>query len=300
VINATGVFADAVRRLDEPEARSLVVPSQGAHVVLDRSFLPGDSAMMIPRTRDGRVLFAIPWHGRVIVGTTDTPVADISPDPRPLEEEIAYLLGHAGQYLAQAPGRRDVLSMFAGLRPLAGEAGAGRATAALARDHRVIVSPSGLVSVIGGKWTTYRRMGRDAVDAAARVGGLPRKPSRTEHLSIHGAGGVDDTMWSAYGADAPAARALASENPQLEQPLHPRLPYRLSQVTWAVREEMACTLEDVLARRTRALILDARASLEAAPGAAELMAKLLGRDAAWQQAQLDAYRAVAARHMVEV
>ena len=301
VINATGVFADAVRRLDEPGAEPLLAPSQGVHLVVDRSFLPGDSAILVPHTDDGRVLFAVPWLGRVIVGTTDTPVAAAALEPRPLPQEIDFLLGHAGRYLTGHPRASDVLSCFAGLRPLIGPAGGGEAagraddaggglgggTAALRRDHLVQVAPSGLVTVTGGKWTTYRRMGEDAVDAAAAVAGLPDRPSVTATLRLHGAPG-----------DPELAR-LVAERPEWGEPLHPRLPYRAADVVRAARHEMARSVEDALARRTRALLLDARASVEAAPQTAALLAAELGRDDAWQRRQVAAFRELARGYWLE-
>jgi glycerol-3-phosphate dehydrogenase len=307
VVNATGVFADAVRRLDDPAAAPLVAPSQGVHLVLHRRFLPGDSAIMVPHTDDGRVLFAVPWHGRVVLGTTDTPLAS-SPEgppiePRALPEEIEFLLAHAGRYLASHPGREDVLAVFAGLRPLVREvrsAGEGEDTAALARDHTVVVSSSGLVTVTGGKWTTYRRMGEDTVDQAERTAGLPKRPSKTPTLQLHGwQQGMDPgEPWSVYGSDAAALRELVDAHPVLGAPLHPRLPYSGAEVVWAVRNELARTVEDVLARRTRALLLDARASLEAAPEVARLMAAELGENADWESRQVVAYRSVAVGYLL--
>jgi glycerol-3-phosphate dehydrogenase len=327
VINATGAWCDDLRRLDDPGAAPVVTPSQGAHIVLDRAFQPGPSAIMVPHTDDGRVLFAVPWHGRVVVGTTDTPVPSTPLEPRPLEEEIDFLLGHAARYLARDPRPEDVLSCFAGIRPLV-RGGAAGPTASLSRDHTVLVSDAGLVTVTGGKWTTYRRMGEDAVSAAAAVAGLPERPSRTATLRLHGhpdgrraasgatpprtrASGTGtrgprratgrgrlapeaaDEGWDVYGSDAPALRRLARETPALGARLHPNLPYRGAHVVWAARREMARTVEDVLARRTRALLLDARASIEAAPRVADLLAEVLGRDATWRAAQAEDYAELA-------
>jgi glycerol-3-phosphate dehydrogenase len=294
VINATGVFADGLRQTDDPASPPLVVPSQGVHLVLDRSFQPGESAILVPHTDDGRVLFAVPWHGRVVVGTTDTPVAEPSLEPRPLPQEIEFLLTHAARYLTRDPAPSDVLSCFAGLRPLVrahGSPAAGKDTAALSRDHTLVISPSGLLTVTGGKWTTYRRMGEDAIDHAALLAGLPEKPSVTAGLHLHGwtAHGGPPSEGNAYGADAPALDWLAGERPGWGGLLHPRLPYRICDAVWAVRQEMARTVEDVLARRTRALLLDARASAEAAPAVARLLAAELGRDVAWEADQVAAY-----------
>ncbi|HEX9079047.1 MAG TPA: glycerol-3-phosphate dehydrogenase/oxidase [Desulfuromonadaceae bacterium] len=293
VVNATGVFCDGVRRMDDPDAAPVISPSQGVHLVLDRSFLPGECAVMVPHTDDGRVLFAVPWHGRVIVGTTDTPVDAVSPEPRPLEEEIGFLLAHAGRYLTKHPSRDDVLSVFAGLRPLVRGAGE-QETAALSRDHTILVSGSGLVTVTGGKWTTYRRMGEDTVERAAQVAGLETRPSRSAEQRIHGwREGEEAEPWGVYGSDAAGVRALAALDPAWAEPLHPELPYLACQVIWAVRREYARSVEDVLGRRTRALFLDARASMAMAPAVARLMAAELGRDEAWQERQVADFLALA-------
>jgi len=275
VVNATGVFADALRRLDEPGAAGLTTPSRGAHLVLGRAFLPGETAILVPRTDDGRVLFAIPWHDRVIVGTTDTPVVRTEPEPRASRDELAFLLAHAARYLAADPTPADVLSVFAGLRPLlsADQGGTARGTASLSREHAVVVAGSGLVTVTGGKWTTYRRMAEDAVDRAARVGGLPERPCVTAETRLHGwLAAATDGPFASYGSDASEVVRLARERPDPDASLSPRLPYREVEVVWAARREAARTVEDVLARRTRALLLDARASAEAAPRVAALLA----------------------------
>ncbi|NNK61840.1 MAG: glycerol-3-phosphate dehydrogenase/oxidase, partial [Gemmatimonadetes bacterium] len=185
VINATGPFADGLRRLDDEAARPMIRASQGIHIVLERRFLPGDSAIMVPHTDDRRVLFAVPWHDRVIVGTTDTPVDTIDVEPRPLADEISFVLEHAARYLTQDPEPGDVLSAFAGLRPLVGSDDADD-TASLSRDHTLQISPTGLVTITGGKWTTYRKMAEDAVDHAAVLAGLDPVPCTTRDLQIHG------------------------------------------------------------------------------------------------------------------
>ncbi len=296
VVNATGVFCDAVRRMADPGAAAWVAPSQGTHIVLDRRFLPGPHALMVPRTDDGRVLFAIPWQGRLLVGTTDVPVDDANAEPRAQPAEIDFLLAHAARYLADAPRRQDVLSVFAGLRPLVG-AGGGHATSALARDH-LLREEAGLVSITGGKWTTYREMAEQAVDVAARVAQLPRRACRTVDLALHGATTEQvSAPLRPYGSDAAAVQALAQARPEWAAPLHPRLPYVGAEVVWAARHEMARSVEDVLARRTRALLLDARASIEAAPRVAALLADALGRDAAWQARETAAFTAFALGHL---
>ncbi|MGA9925772.1 MAG: glycerol-3-phosphate dehydrogenase/oxidase [Isosphaeraceae bacterium] len=303
VVNASGVNADEIRRLDEPGAPTLVAPSQGAHIVLDRSFLPGETAVMVPKTDDGRVLFAIPWSGRVLVGTTDTAMATVPLEPRPLEQEIDYLLDHARRYLEKAPSRADIKSAFAGLRPTIRPAGAkGSATSRLSREHVVTVSESGLVTVTGGKWTTYRVMARDAVDHAARVGKLPGRPSATASLRLHGWRLPTDDQprpLALYGSDLSELNELIRERPDLGAPLHPALPYIAAEVVWAARHEAARMIEDVLARRTRALFLDARASLEAAPRVAALLAGELGRDEAWQADQVARFKTLSERYLVK-
>ena len=300
VVNATGVFADELRRLDDPESPPILAPSQGIHLVLDRRFQPGASAILVPHTDDRRVLFAVPWLDRVIVGTTDTPVAERSLEPRPLPEEIELLLTHAARYLTQDPKPADVLSCFAGLRPLVRGRTAEK-TAALSRDHTLLVSPSGLITITGGKWTTYRRMGEDAIDKAALVAGLDERPCPTADLRLHGYDEVSrpDAAWAEYGTDAPALARLASEQPGWDEPLHFNLPYRACEVVWAARHEMARTVEDVLARRTRALLLDARASADIAPAVAALLAAELGKDGAWQHRQVAEYRELARGYWLE-
>jgi glycerol-3-phosphate dehydrogenase len=298
VINATGVFVDTLRRLDEPRAEALVAPSQGAHVVVPREFVPGDAALLVPRTADGRVLFAIPWHDRVVLGTTDTPVAEPTRDPRPLAAEIDFLLEHAARYLRRPPERADVRSTFAGLRPLV-RAAVGRSTSALSRDHTIDVSSAALISVTGGKWTTYRRMAQDVVDRAERVADLGSRPCRTQELRLHGAGHGNGAAapLDVYGTDAARVQEIAAAEPELGERLVPGLPLIGAQVVWAVRAEMARTVEDVLARRTRALVLDARASLVAAPRVARLLARELGRDEAWIERSVLSYGEVVARHL---
>jgi len=300
VINAAGPFVDGVRQMVDPAAKELITPSQGVHLVLDGTFLPGESAIMVPHTDDGRVLFAVPWHGRTIVGTTDTPIPTATIEPRPLPEEIEFLLAHAARYLTRHPQRSDVLSVFAGIRPLV-RSDAGSDTASLSRDHTLLVEGSGLVTIAGGKWTTYRKMGEDTVSAAAQVAGLDERPSVTGSLQIHGwqAGGEPTDPLQVYGSDRPGLEGLLAENPAWRERLHPALPYCLAQLVWGVRSEGARTVEDLLARRTRALLLDARASIASAPKVAELMAQELGQDRAWQETQVDAFSALARGYLLE-
>lgn len=299
VINATGVFTDSVRRLDEPGAPDLVTASQGAHIVVDRKFLLGSTALMVPKTTDNRVLFAIPWHERVVIGTTDTPMETASTEPRPLEQEIEFILENTARYLARPPGRADILSAFAGQRPLV-KHGATRSTARLSRGHTMVVSASGLVTLTGGKWTTYRKMGEDAVNQASLIGGLKPRPAVTSELLLHGARGYGPTgvapeivHWNVHGSDAGPLRSLAGQNPAWSRPIHARLPFLAVEVIWAVRHEMARTIEDVLARRTRALFLDARAAVETAPVVAALLRQELGRDPEWERNQIESFTRLA-------
>lgn len=296
VINATGVFVDEMRRQDDSQARPMVAVSQGVHLVLPKRFLPGAAALMIPKTADGRVLFAVPWHGRVIVGTTDTPLREAAVEPRALDEERDFLLAHISQYLAPVAAA-DVLSIYAGLRPLVKTGGGGGSTAALSRDHTIVRSASGLLTITGGKWTTYRKMGQAVIDQAEQQAGvaLGAESKDTKTLRLHGwsLARAAAGHWQVYGADAEKVKALAEANPVWRECLHERLSDQKCAVVWAVREEMARTVEDVLARRTRALFLDARASIEAAPEVARIMAGELGRDKLWEAAQVRAYTEVA-------
>ena len=299
VINATGVFADAIRKMDDPRSRAMIRPSQGSHIVLDKSFLPGDCALMVPRTADKRVLFAIPWHNRVVVGTTDVSIDHTVLEPVPLPQEIEFLLAHAARYLTKDPTPDDVLSTFAGLRPLVSSGGEEK-TAAISREHSLQVSPSGLVTITGGKWTTYRKMAEDTIDRAASVAQLEEKPSLTKELHIHGFHNNPEEfgMFGIYGSDAPALQDLIRENKTYGKQLHPAMTTVAGEVIWAVRHEMARTIEDFLSRRTRALVLDARASMEMAPKVAELMAQELGRDKTWQDHQISAYKKLAKGYLL--
>ena len=299
VVNATGPMSDNVRRLVHPDAAPLIAPSQGVHLVFDGAFLPGGHAIMVPHTDDGRVKFAIPWHGHTVVGTTDTPITDVPLEPRPLDEEIEFILETAGRYLQRPIGRADVLSVFVGIRPLV-RSGTGSNTASLSRDHTIHIDPSGLITIAGGKWTTYRHMAEDCVDHAATLGRLPEKPCVTRNLNVHGFHRQASNFGAleAYGSDALLIQDLIRTDPRLAEPLHGALPNCRAEVVWAARVEMARTVEDVLARRTRALFLNARAAMAMAPEVAALLARELGRDDAWQAEQVRAFRELAAGYLV--
>ncbi len=315
VVNATGIFADEVRRMADPGAAAMITPSQGIHLVFEKSFLRGNAAIMVPHTSDGRVLFAIPWHEHTVVGTTDTPIDAPSYEPRPFAEEIDFVLETAGQYLSRPPQREDILSVYVGIRPLVKAAGpdVGR-TSALSRDHTIHIDSAGLLTIAGGKWTTYRRMAEDVVDHAILLGKLDERPCVTQTLHIHGyeervlsktksgrskLSGKQADPLCMYGADAAHVRELAASDPALDRRLDAALPYTGAQIVWAARQEMARTVDDALARRTRALLLDARAAIRMAPAAAALLAKELGRDTAWTAAQVESFRALAAQYCVD-
>lgn len=297
VVNATGVFVDSVRKLDEPGSAKMLAVSQGAHLVLPKKFLPGTSALMVPKTSDGRVLFGIPWHDRVIVGTTDAEVPEPVDEPRIRQNEIEFILGEATQYLASDPTESDVLSAYAGLRPLVKRAQSG-STAAISRDHTIVISKSGLVTITGGKWTTYRHMGEDCVNRVTQIGGFQPTPSRTAALPLHGASTAPEILappdhLAVYGTERKKIETLAASEPALRDRVHERLPYLLAEVVWAVREEMARTVEDVLNRRTRSILLDSSAAIEAAPRVAAILAKELNHDGGWQTKQVEDFTAVA-------
>jgi glycerol-3-phosphate dehydrogenase len=290
VINATGVFADDIARMDNPSAKPTIKPSQGVHIVLDKSFLQSDSAIMIPKTDDGRVLFAIPWYDSVVVGTTDTPVDEVSLEPVALEKEIDFILKTAGRYLTKAPARKDIRSIFAGLRPLAADPENPSSTKEVSRRHKISLSPSGLLSIIGGKWTTYRRMAEETIDKAIRAGFLEKRKCVTADLKLTGLMQNNSAgRLHIYGESAMEIQKIISSEPSSGLPLDEQLPYTRAEIIWICRNEMPVTVEDILARRTRALLLNARASSGIANEVARLMADEFGFDACWQKEQVEAY-----------
>ena len=303
IINATGIFTDAIRDLDDPGAAKIIAVAQGSHLVLPEKFLQSKSALMVPKTSDGRVLFAIPWHGRLVVGTTDFGV------PKPVEEpwiqrhEVDFILSEAGKYLAEDPTESDVLACYSGLRPLV-KHGGSKSTAALSRDHTVLISESGLVTITGGKWTTYRHMGEDALNHAEEVAGFERRPSRTASLPLHGNADSPEIFaapehFAVYGSERSQVEALAKSDPTLGQLIEPRLPYTMAEVHWTIDHEMARTVEDILARRTRALFLDSNAAIAAAPKIAQTLADKLKRGQDWIEHQLQLFQAVAEHYVLK-
>ena len=298
VINATGVFSDEVIQMDQRDAKKRIVPSQGVHIVLDKRFLSGPHAIMVPHTSDGRVLFAVPWNGYVVVGTTDTQIKEALVEPIAQEEEIQFILDNAGMYMTTPPTRDDIKSVFSGLRPLAAPENDGSATKEISRHHKVIVSTSGLVSILGGKWTTYRKMAEDIINTAQSVGGLPERGCITHNLPVHGYDYNSD--WTnplhVYGVDIDKIIKLDLEgNTSLSKEVH----LTKNQVIWAIREEMAMTVEDVLARRTRVLFLNASESLILAPTVAAIMGKEMGKDSSWIATQIENYTTLTQNYLMK-
>ena len=298
IINAGGIFSDEVCHMDDPLEKKHIQLSQGVHLVLDRSFLKSEEALLVPHTKDNRVLFLVPWLGKVLIGTTDTPVEKAEAEPIALESEIDFILEESSRYLEKAPQRSDILSVFAGQRPLA-KIHTGESTAKIARNHVITTSKSGLISIYGGKWTTYRKMAEDVIDKAIISHQLPKGKCATEHLKLHGYEvnlSPEDPL-STYGSDLPLLQAIMKEDTSYSQLLHPNLPYQVGEVIFGVRFEMARHLEDVLSRRTRSLLLDAKAAIEVAPQVASLMAKELGMPRDWVESEILRFSTLAQNYL---
>ncbi|MFH6960509.1 FAD-dependent oxidoreductase [Flavobacterium aquidurense] len=297
IINATGVFTNAIMKLNDTVYKKYIVPSQGIHLVFDKSFLPGDHALMIPKTSDGRVLFAVPWHNRIVVGTTDTLIKKQSLEPIALESEIAFVLETAQRFLAKKPTRADVLSVFAGLRPLAAPEEEGKSTKEVSRSHKIIVSETGLITITGGKWTTYRKIAEDIINKAIKTGKLPEKSCVTQHLLIHGnklTTSLDrENHLYIYGSDIPKIIELQQNYPELKEKVHPDHEFTMAEIIWAIRYEMARTIDDILARRVRLLFLDARAAIQSSEKVARLLAKELGHNEAWVNKEILNFKKIA-------
>ena len=291
VVNATGVFSDRLISLDQPKRKAMIRPSQGVHIVLEKEFLNGPQAIMVPHTSDGRVLFAVPWNQYVVVGTTDTPIDVTLEEPIALEEEIQFILDNAGMYMTKKPKRSDVKSVFAGLRPLAASEDDKESTKEVSRHHKITVSTSGLVNVLGGKWTTYRKIAEDTINTVQIVGGLAERKCNTESLAIFGFDPRTD--WNnplhCYGTEAFKIRAINRDG---NKSLSKKLFITKNQVIWAIREEMALTLEDVLARRTRCLFLDAYETENLAPKIVKIIAQELGKDKFWIDGELKKFKSL--------
>lgn len=303
VINATGVFTNDIMNMNNPKHHNQIVASQGVHLVFDKSFLPKDTALMVPKTKDGRVLFAVPWHDKIIVGTTDTLIEKPTLEPRALEKEIDFILETARRFLTKKPTRADVLSVFAGLRPLAAPQKEGYKTKEISRSHKIIVADSGLISIIGGKWTTYRKIAEDVINKTIKTHQLPYSACKTKRLSIHGNKITSDldkeNHLYIYGTDIPEILKLQESQPELKEKLHPHYPYTLAEVVWAIRYEMARTIEDVLARRVRLLFLDAKATIDCCEKVAQLLATELNKDNVWTNNQITAFKKMAQGYLIE-
>ena len=285
VINATGVFADKIIKMDQPKSKKLIKPSQGVHIVLEKKFLDSPHAIMIPHTTDGRVLFAVPWKNYVVVGTTDTQITDTLDEPKPLKEEINFILNNASKYMTIKPAKKDIKSVFTGLRPLAATSNK-KSTKEVSRSHKINISTTGLISILGGKWTTYRKIAEDAVDASISLGGLRKRNCKTKNLRIHGfRKKVDwDDPLHVYGSDSRKLKSYGSHKDN--DSLSKKIFISNSIIHWSVTKEMAMTVEDVLARRTRCLFLDSEESLRIAPQVAKKMAEIMEKDKAWVDEEL--------------
>jgi glycerol-3-phosphate dehydrogenase len=273
VINATGAFCDKIRQFFDANAEKIIKPSQGIHLVFDKSFLPSETGILIPKTVDGRVLFAIPWHEHTLIGTTDTPIETAELEPKPFAEEIEFVLETAGKYLSKKPKREDILSVFVGIRPLVKPANAAK-TSAISRDHTIEIDDSNLLTIAGGKWTTYRKMAEDAINQATKIANLEKKICQTKDLQIY--------------------QTPKNSGEKLDE----NLPYTVEDVREAVRNEMARTLEDVLARRTRSLFLNAKVAVRIAPKVVKIMAQELGKDETWQAEQVQLFQQLAENYIV--
>jgi glycerol-3-phosphate dehydrogenase len=301
VINATGVFTDEVLKMDDAEAKNSIRPSQGIHLVFDKSYLPGNDAIMIPKTDDGRVLFLVPWHNRVVMGTTDTLIEKHSLEPKPLEEEIDFIINTANRYLNKSVSKDDVLSIYAGLRPLAAPKNDSEKTKEISRSHKIIVSDSELITITGGKWTTYRRMAQDTVDKMIELKKVSEATCVTKDMLIHGANGTVDRSnhLYIYGTDRKEIEKIIKENPALGETLHPRLKFTKAEIIFAVRNEMARSIEDILARRVRVLFLDAKAAIEIAPMVGELLRKELDQTNEWRANQISDFITIAEQYVLK-
>lgn len=297
VINATGIFSDSIAKMNDKNAESLISHSQGIHLVFDKEFLLSDTAIMIPRTDDGRVLFAVPWHNKIIVGTTDTPVSSASEEPIAMKEEIEFVMQHIHRYLKKDPSLNDIRSVFAGLRPLVKSN--SKITSAISRDHHISVSDSELISITGGKWTTYRKMAEDVMEIAIHKAGMGDKDCVTKNLHVHGYKENNDYSASLYyyGTDERGIDELIKKDNTLGDFIHPSLPYIKAEIVWAVQNEMCMTVEDALSRRTRALLLDAGAAIESASPVASLMAKEMGKDENWVKEQINIFNSLAKNYL---
>lgn len=302
VVNATGIFTDDILNMDNPDHGKMVIPSQGIHLVFDESFLPKENAIMIPKTSDGRVLFAVPWHNKTVVGTTDTLLEKEEWEPRALEEEIKFILQTAQAYMQKTPHRNDVKAVFAGLRPLAAPKNGSKNTKEVSRSHKIVFSKSNLASMIGGKWTTYRQMAEDCLDKIIAKGFLPNKECKTQDFPIHGKVPAEQVDMNhriyVYGSDISHIRQLQKEDSKYAAKIHPEYEITFAEVLWGIKEEMAQTVDDILARRTRLLVTDAKAAVESAKPVAEFMAAEMGKSEEWVETQVMEFKKIAENYSI--
>ena len=297
VINATGVFAEEIIRMDQPEIEKMIQPSQGVHIVLEKRFLKGKHAILIPQTSDGRVLFAVPWKNYVVVGTTDTQIKSSSAEPKALAQEVDFILKNASKYMTNKPKRDDIKSVFAGLRPLAATSNK-KSTKEVSRSHKIDISPSGLISVLGGKWTTYRKIAEDAINTAISINKLKKKKCKTERVKLFGF--KKNVDWSdpmhVYGSLKKQIESMGSKNDN--ESLSNKFYISNNIIQWSIIHEMAISLEDVLARRTRCIFLDSRESMRIAPIVAKKMAEVLEEDQNWIDMELKKFNKLIKNYMV--
>lgn len=296
IVNAAGVFVDSILQLDKPSAPNTITVSQGIHLVFDVENFSGNKGIMIPKTSDGRVLFALPWHGKLLVGTTDTPVHNITLDPQALESEIDFILTTANAYLKMQLSRSDIKSMFAGLRPLAVPVAANRKTKEISRSHKIIASGSGLFTMLGGKWTTYRKMGEDTINLVEKSLTWPVTKSVTQHIPIQG--GTTSLWASSFLENYARENEIAFGDTSFENGwLNKSAGLHEWHIRWLVKHEMARTAEDVLSRRTRCLLLDARMASSIAPRVVRIVGDCLQRSDAAVKQDLEAFITLAAQYL---
>ena len=297
VINATGVFSDNIMKMDFPRKKRMIKPSQGVHLVLDQKFLKSQHAILIPHTTDGRVLFAVPWNKHVVLGTTDTSLDEIKEEPIALKEEIEFILKNAQNFMTIKPTKNDIKSVFAGLRPLAAESDKGN-TKEISRHHKISVSESGLLSILGGKWTTYRKIAEDAINTSISIGGFNERKCITENLQIHGY--MKNPDWNdplhVYGNDSSLIKKLKITNGN--KSLSKKLYISPNQIIWSLKNEMAVKLEDILARRTRCLFLDAKETVRIAPKVLDIMKTFLNKDNDWEKKEFSNFMKISKNYIL--
>jgi glycerol-3-phosphate dehydrogenase len=287
VVNATGVFTNAIVQMDNQLEHDLVSPSQGIHLVIDAKFFPSTDAMMIPKTDDGRVLFAVPWHNKVVLGTTDTPIEEVSYEPKPLEEEIEFIIKHINRYCTSLITRADVNAVYVGLRPLVKQK-TKVSSALISREHHLSVSSSGLITITGGKWTTYRKMAADAVDNAAFIGKFKKEKCTTAHIPIGDEQEKETRM-----------KEILKNDISLKELVDPNYTFTKAAIVYAVKYEMAICIEDILARRMRLLFLDAKLAITLAPMVASIMASYLQKDKNWEAAEVKSFTKLADQYILK-